>query len=102
MERMSGFLIIKKMPSRTTESVTQAAAKAIAEHPDKFKTITLDNGTEFHGYEALERSFPLKCHSTPGSEEPTKKPMSSSASPFEENLDEGSEPGKVQPDRPQT
>jgi IS30 family transposase len=62
VERKSGFAIIKKLSSRTTASVTQAAMDAIREHQSTFKTITFDNGTEFHGYKALENHFPLKCY----------------------------------------
>jgi IS30 family transposase len=62
VERKSGFAIIKKLESRTTASVTQAALDAIQEHKATFKTITFDNGTEFHGYKALEEHFPLKCY----------------------------------------
>ena len=62
VERKSGYLIIKKMSSRTTESVTKAALQAIAAHRANFKTLTLDNGTEFHGYKALEERFPIKCY----------------------------------------
>ena len=61
VERKSG-VIIKKMSSRTTESVTHAALQAIAEHRASFKTLTLDNGTELHGYNALETRFPVKCN----------------------------------------
>jgi IS30 family transposase len=42
--------------------VTQAALEAIREHQTRFKTITFDNGTEFHGYGELELRFPLKCY----------------------------------------
>ena len=62
VERKSGFAIIKKLESRTTASVTQAALDAIKEHKTCFKTITFDNGTEFHGYKELELRFPLKCY----------------------------------------
>ena len=62
VERKSGFAIIKKLESRTAPAVTQAARAAIREHQANFKTITLDNGTEFHGYMALEQQFPLKCY----------------------------------------
>jgi IS30 family transposase len=62
VERKSGFAIIKKLRSRTTASVTQAALDAIREHRAAFKTITFDNGTEFHGYKMLEQHFPLKCY----------------------------------------
>jgi IS30 family transposase len=62
VERKSGFAIIKKLQSRTAPSVTQAALLAIREHHTRFKTITFDNGTEFHGYQELERNFPLTCY----------------------------------------
>jgi IS30 family transposase len=62
VERKSGFAIIKKLDSRTAASVTQAALQAISEHQAKFKTITFDNGTEFHDYKALENRFSLKCY----------------------------------------
>jgi transposase, IS30 family len=62
VERKSGFAIIKKMSSRTAASVIQAAVPAVEQHQANFKTITLDNGTEFHGYKALEDRFPMKCY----------------------------------------
>lgn len=62
VERKSGFAIIKKLESRTALAVTQAARVAIQEHKANFDTLTLDNGTEFHDYKALEQQFPLKCY----------------------------------------
>ena len=62
VERTSGLAIIRKMASRTAPAVTQAALPAIARCPQDFKTITLDNGTEFHDYKVLEERFPLKCY----------------------------------------
>jgi transposase, IS30 family len=62
VERKSGFAIIKKLSSRTTASVTRAALDAIREHRATFRTITFDNGTEFHGYKVLEHHFSLKCY----------------------------------------
>ena len=62
VERKSGFAIIKKLSSRTAACVTRAALDAINEHQANFKTITFDNGTEFHGYEIFEQRFPLKCY----------------------------------------
>jgi len=62
VERKSGFAIIKKLSSRTAAFVTLAALDAIAEHQANFKTITFDNGTEFHDYKVLEDHFPLKCY----------------------------------------
>ena len=62
VERKSGLVIIKKMSSRTAASVIKAAIPAVEQHQANFKTITLDNGTEFHGYKALEERFPVKCY----------------------------------------
>ena len=62
VERKSGLVIIRKMTSRTAASVTQAALPAIREHQGNFRTITFDNGTEFHDYKLLEKHFPLKCY----------------------------------------
>jgi IS30 family transposase len=62
VERSSGLAIIKKLQSRTAAEVNRAAAEAIREHEGQFKTLTLDNGTEFHGYKELEQRFVLKCY----------------------------------------
>ena len=61
-ERKSGISIIKKLSSRTVGCVNAAALCAIEGHRGRFKTITLDNGTEFHGYKMLEEHYPLKCY----------------------------------------
>lgn len=62
VERKTGYTIIKKMPNRTAKSVVTVALHAIAQHRRTFKTLTLDNGTEFHGYEELEQRFPIICY----------------------------------------
>jgi IS30 family transposase len=62
VERTSGFVIIKKLTSRTKEQVTKAALEAILQHRARFKTITFDNGTEFHDYMILETHFPIQCY----------------------------------------
>ncbi len=62
VERKSGLVVIKKMSARTTDSVTPAASRAIEAHRANFRTLTLDNGTEFHAYKSLEELFPLKCY----------------------------------------
>jgi transposase, IS30 family len=61
VERKSGLTIIRKMSSRTSDSVIKAAIPVL-EHNPNFKTITLDNGTEFHGYKALEENTSMKCY----------------------------------------
>ena len=62
VERVTGYVIIMKLKARTKDEVTRAATRAIRSHYRKFKTITFDNGTEFHDYKVLEQRFTLKCY----------------------------------------
>ena len=62
VERKTGFAIIKKLTARTMNNVNAAATRAIRSHCRNFKTITFDNGTEFHGYSLLEQRFPIKVY----------------------------------------
>jgi len=62
VERKTGFAIVKKLTARTTDQVTRAATRAIRRHCRRFKTLTLDNGTEFHDYAMLEKRFPVKVY----------------------------------------
>jgi transposase, IS30 family len=62
VERKTGFLIIKKCKARTVDEINKACIAAIREHGRIFKSITFDNGTEFHGYKKLEELFPVTCY----------------------------------------
>lgn len=62
VERKTGFAIIQKLRSRSKDEVTRAATRAIRRHCHNFKTLTLDNGTEFHDYAKLEARFPLTVY----------------------------------------
>jgi IS30 family transposase len=62
VERKSGFTLIRKLGARTVAEATAAAARVIRRMRCKFQTITFDNGTEFHGYESLERRFGVTCY----------------------------------------
>lgn len=62
VERRSGFTLIRKLRARTKAETTSGALRVIARMKSRFKTITLDNGTEFHDYEEWERRFPVKCY----------------------------------------
>lgn len=62
VERKTGYAIIKKLKARTKDEVTRAATQAIRRHCRRFKTITFDNGTEFHDYAKLEERFPVKVY----------------------------------------
>jgi len=61
VERKSGLVIIKKISSRTAQAVSKAIIEAIKEHPGMFKTITFDNGTEFHDYKTIEAATGVIC-----------------------------------------
>ena len=54
VERKTGFLLVGKMRARTTAELNRATFELMCRHPEKFRTITADNGTEFHDYRALE------------------------------------------------
>ena len=62
VERESGLVIIKKITARTAEQVTEVIIEAIRENSCMFKTITLDNGTEFHGYKEIEKETGVVCY----------------------------------------
>ena len=62
VERKSGFVLIGKMKARTAAEANRALLELIERHPSKLKTITADNGTEFHSYEEIERQRPVKFY----------------------------------------
>jgi len=54
VERVTGYVIIKKLTARSKEQAARALSQTIAELGNKCRTITLDNGTEFHDYAKVE------------------------------------------------
>jgi transposase, IS30 family len=54
VERKSGYLMIGVLAARTKEQTSARTIELIRQHPQRFKTITADNGTEFHGYSDIE------------------------------------------------
>jgi len=56
VERQSGFTLIGKLKARTKEQTNLRTLQLIRKHADCFKSITADNGTEFHDYELVEKS----------------------------------------------
>jgi transposase, IS30 family len=56
VERMTGYLLIGKLKARTKDELNQRTIKLIKRHLPNFKTITADNGTEFHGYKNIEKA----------------------------------------------
>jgi IS30 family transposase len=56
VERATGATLIGKLRCRKAAAVNKRAIDLILSHPGLFKTITVDNGPEFHGYEEIERA----------------------------------------------
>jgi IS30 family transposase len=56
VERKTGYLLLGQLRRRTSAAVNQRAQQLIAAQPHPVRTITVDNGTEFHDYAALERA----------------------------------------------
>lgn len=60
VERVTGYLLIKKLSARNAEQAATALARMVIGLKGRIKTITLDNGTEFHGYKSVEDRFGVK------------------------------------------
>ena len=56
VERKSRFTIIGKLKARTKDELNARLLKLIKRYSSRFKTITADNGTEFHGYDDIEKA----------------------------------------------
>lgn len=61
-ERKTRFTLIGKLKARTVEEVNSRLRKLIAQNPGRIKTITADNGTEFHGYKNIELATGIKFY----------------------------------------
>jgi len=53
-ERKSGYAMIGKLKQRTVEQTNHRTTLLVARHPGRVKTVTADNGSEFHGYAHIE------------------------------------------------
>jgi len=62
VERKTGLARMAKLSNRTADLTFKAIARIIAKEPHLFKTITFDNGTEFHSYKKLEARFKVICY----------------------------------------
>ena len=54
VERTTGCLLLGKLRSRSVAATNRRVIQLIRRHRHLFKTITVDNGTEFHGYREIE------------------------------------------------
>lgn len=62
VERKSGFVVVGKLAQRTGAHVNQRAQQLITAQPRPVRTLTVDNGTEFHSYAALERRIATRFY----------------------------------------
>jgi transposase, IS30 family len=60
--RKTGYTKIGKLYGRTTEALNRRAAALIRQARHRVRTITVDNGTEFHGYKRLEKLTGTKIY----------------------------------------
>ncbi len=56
VERKTGYVVLGQLRARTTADVNRRATQLIRRQPRTVRTITADNGTEFHGYPAIEQA----------------------------------------------
>ena len=54
VERKTGYLVVGALRQRTTAEVTRRATQLIRAQRRPVRTITADNGTEFHDYPTIE------------------------------------------------
>jgi IS30 family transposase len=62
VERATGLAVIKKIPARNKAQTTRAITQAIRRRKLLCRTITFDNGTEFHGYRDIEDQLDVNCY----------------------------------------
>jgi transposase, IS30 family len=57
VERSTGYVLVGKLKDRSAEGLTRQVIEMIQrEREGSFKTITSDNGTEFHSYKEIEQA----------------------------------------------
>ena len=54
VERRTGFTLIGKLPDRSMGSMSRRVRMLARRVPDRFCTVTSDNGTEVHDYKSIE------------------------------------------------
>ena len=62
LERKTGFVQIGILPDKSTASLNRKAITLINRDPVLYKTITADNGTEFHQYKKIEAVTDVKFY----------------------------------------
>ena len=62
VERKTGYALVGKLRDRSMYGMTKRVQILIRRYPDHFKTITSDNGTEFHDYASVEAKTGVKYY----------------------------------------
>ena len=62
VERRTGYVVIGKLAWRTAANLNNRLEEPVRRDPHAVRTITADNGTEFHSYSAFEARVPLKFY----------------------------------------
>ncbi|MGH8574565.1 MAG: IS30 family transposase [Gammaproteobacteria bacterium] len=62
VERTTGYLVLGKLSARTTAAVTRRTIQLSRRERQPVRTITADNGTEFHDYARIERETGTTCY----------------------------------------
>jgi IS30 family transposase len=62
VERKTGFLQMGKLVRHCAADATVRTIEIIERQPERFKTITADNGTEFHSYRDIEAATGIEFH----------------------------------------
>jgi transposase, IS30 family len=62
VDRKTGYVSIGKLTRRTVEEANRKAIELLARASRRTRTLTLDNGTEFHGYKAIEAATGARVH----------------------------------------
>ena len=62
VERKTGYVVLGRLRARRAAEVNGRARQLIRAQPRPVRTLTVDNGTEFHEYAALERTIPTRFY----------------------------------------
>ena len=54
VDRKTGFTMIGKLEARTVKATNRSVIDLIRRTTRRIRSVTVDNGTEFHGYKAIE------------------------------------------------
>jgi IS30 family transposase len=55
VKRKTGLVLVGKLSDRRAGSLSRRMIGLMGKGDGRFETVTADNGTEFHGYESIER-----------------------------------------------